>query len=199
MVKKLKLNLLRNVFKKEGLYLFTPFDIQKYFGVSPNAVNLFLYRNVKNGYILKIRNNLYKFSDEYVNEMLIANKIYQPSYISFEYALNFYGIIPETVYKITSATTRTTREFVVQKLSYVYHHLKKEVFTGYIKKSFREQTILIAEPEKALADYLYFVNLGKKPLGSRLNLKEINREKLIKYLYLFKRKDLLNLVKQIYD
>ena len=199
MVKKLKLNLLRNVFKKEGLYLFSSFDIQKFFGVSPNTANLFLYRNVKNGYILKIRNGLYKFSDEYVNEMLIANKVYQPSYVSFEYALSFYGIIPETVYRITSATTRTTREFIVQKLSYIYHRLKKEAFTGYIKKPFEEQIILIAEPEKALADYLYFVNLGKKSLRSRLNLKEINREKLIKYLCLFKRKDLLNLAKQIYD
>jgi len=110
----------------------------------------------------------------------------------------FYNIIPETVYTITSATSRLTREFVINNISYFYHRIKREAFTGYIKKDFQGQEALIAEPEKALADYLYFVAIGQKSLNDRLELREINKEKLIKYAKLFKRRSLLKLINQIY-
>jgi len=199
MIKKLKSNLIRNKLKEQGLFVFAPFDLQKYFGVTANTVSLFLTRNTKNNNIIKLRRGFYVFKGEYVNEFLIANQVYKPSYVSFEYALMFYGIIPETVYAITSVTTKITREFIIKNISYDYHHIKKQAFTGYVKKYFDGQMALIAEPEKALADYLYFVSLGKKELNDRLNLKPINKKKLIYYAKLFKRKNLLNLVNQIYD
>lgn len=198
MVKKLKLNLIRNKFKEDDLFVFTPFDLQKYFNVSVNTANLFLYRNVKKSYLIKFKKGFYGFTGEYINEMVIANKIYQPSYISFEYALMYYNIIPETVYAITSATSKTSREFVINSINYSYHRVKKETLTGYTKKYFNGQMALIAEPEKALADYLYFVSIGKKVLNERLDLKEINKGKLIRYAKLFKRKNLLKLINQIY-
>jgi len=198
MVKKLKLNLIRNKFREDGIYVFGPFDLQKYFKVSQNTANLFINRNVKQGNILKLRRGLYMFAGEYVSEMLIANRVYEPSYVSFEYALMFYSIIPETVYTITSATTRLTREFVINNINYSYHRIKREAFTGYIKKDFQGQEAFIAEPEKALADYLYFVAIGQKVLNERLELKEINKKKLIKYAKLFGRRGLLKLINQIY-
>lgn len=199
MVKKLKLNLVRNKFKEDGIYIFGPFDLQKYFSVSQNTANLFISRNVKQGNIRKLRKKFYIFFGEHVNEMLIANKIYEPSYISFEYALMFYGIIPDTVYTVTSATTRITREFVINNISYPYHHIKRGAFTGYIKKYFNGQMAFIAEPEKAFIDYLYFVNLGKKVIYDRLDVGRLSKNKLITYAQLFKRKSLSKLVNKIYD
>jgi len=198
MVKKLKLNLIRNKFREDGIYIFGSFDLQKYFKVLQNTANLFINRNVKQGNILKLRKGLYMFVGTYVSEMLIANRVYMPSYVSFEYALMFYGIIPETVYTITSATTRLTREFIINNISYSYHCIKREAFTGYIKKDFQGQDAFIAEPEKALVDYLYFVAIGQKVLNERLELKGINKKKLIKYAELFKRRTLLKLINQIY-
>ena len=199
MVKKLKLNLIRNKFKKEGFYIFSPFDLQKYFDVSKNTASLFLTRNVKKNNIIKLRRGLYIFFGEYVNEMLIANKVYQPSYISFEYALMFYNIIPETVYPITSATTKITREFIIENITYSYYRIKKQAFVGYKKEDFNGQSFLIAEPEKAFIDYLYFVDLGKKALYSRIDVSNLSKDKLVKYAKLFKRKSLLNLTNKIYD
>ena len=178
MVKKLSLNSIRNKFKEEGIYIFTPFDLQKFFNVSANTASLFLTRNVKNNNLFKIRSGMYAFHGDYLGSFLIANKVYMPSYISFEYALAFYSVIPEVVYAVTSATTRITREFDVNNIIYSYQHIKKRAFIGYIKKDFNGQTSLIAEPEKALADYLYFVCLGKKWLNDRLDLSNINKEKL---------------------
>lgn len=199
MQKKLKLNFIRNKFKQEGLYVFSAFDLRKYFDVSKNTASLFLFRNVKQGNIIKLRRGLYVFKGEYVNEMLVANKVYEPSYISFEYALMFYNIIPETVYSITSATTRVTKEFLIENIAYSYYRIKKGAFTGYTKKYFNGQMALIAEPEKAFVDYLYFVNLGKKVIYDRIDVSKLSKEKMIQYAKLFKRDSLVKLVKKTYD
>jgi len=58
--------------------------------------------------------------------------------------------------------------------------------------------VLLAEPEKALADYLYFVDLKKISLNDRLNLKGVHKGKLWKFIQLFKRKSLLKKITEIY-
>ena len=42
-------------------------------------------------------------TDRNVPAYLLAGSIYGPSYISFEYALSRYGLIPEAVYAVTCA------------------------------------------------------------------------------------------------
>ncbi len=199
MTKKLILNLVRNKFKEEGIYVFAPFDLQKFFNVSANTASLFLTRNVKNNNLLKIRCGLYAFQGDYLSEFLLANKVYSPSYVSFEYALAFYSIIPEMVYTVTCASTKTTREFDVNNIIYSYQHIKKKAFIGYAKKDFNGQVALVAEPEKALADYLYFVCLGRKWLNDRLDLSNVNKEKVIHYAKLFKNNKIMNLIDEVYD
>src|SRR3989338_3756269 len=63
----------------------------------------------KKNYIKKIIKGYYIFSDVDINQnvlFLIANKIYKPSYVSFESALSFYKLIPESIYAVTSANSR---------------------------------------------------------------------------------------------
>jgi len=45
---------------------------------------------------------------------------------------------------------------------------------------------LLASPEKALVDYLYLVNLGKKPLYERLEFRELSKEKIVANTILFR-------------
>ena len=62
-----------------------------------------------------------------------------------------------------------------------------------------DSTILMAEPEKALADYLYFVVLKRRSLHyERLDLKKINKANLLKHIKLFKQPQMNKLVKEIY-
>lgn len=68
------------------------------------------------------------------DEYLLANILYQPSYISLEFALSYYSLIPESVYLITSVTTKPTREFAVGKLFFSYQTIKKQAFVGYVPK-----------------------------------------------------------------
>ncbi len=176
--------------------MFSPSDFQRIFGVSLRATQEFIKGHCDELF-LKVRNGLYALSAEPPQEEAIANRLYAPSYISFEYALSHYGIIPESVYTITSATTRITREFVVNNKSFTYSHIKKQAYRGYRTEKIAGMTVLIAEPEKALVDYFYFVTLKRKTLNERLNIRKLRKKIVLGYTRLFGRKSLIRLVKEI--
>lgn len=185
--------------KEKGFLVFTPLDVRRIFGVSKVAAAFILHRYAKRNLITRLKIGLYRFSDATLPEFYIANRLYGPSYISLDTALSFYGLIPETVYSITSVTPKGTREFTTGGIRYSYQKIKKEAFKGYRAISHQGKTILIAEPEKALADYLYFIDLKKREFSyERLDLKKIYRTKLRAYIELFHRPGLEPLVKKIY-
>lgn len=196
MIQKLKPLLVQESLKKTGLHLFSPEELRRFFLVEKWAMQAFIKNHMQDLFI-KLRNGLYALRSDPPNEYEIANRLYFPSYISFEYALAHYRIIPETVYSITSATTKITRTFVVQDKSYEFNRIKKEAYRGYRLEKQGGVAILMAEPEKALVDYLYFVDLKLKPLNERLYLKRINKQEALHYASLFKRGSLMKLLKDI--
>ena len=198
MVKKLNRLEVEEKLKSLNFSIFTPREFKDVFCVKKNTASLFIERNLKSGLFIKLRNGFYVLTDSRPSHYFLANKLYQPSYISLEKALSHYGIIPETVYSITSITTKPTREFKTPKGIFYYQRIKKEAFMGYEPKEMEGTTVFFAEPEKALADYLYFVDLKKISLNDRLELKGIKKNKLLSFMRLFKRRSLLKLVEQIY-
>ena len=199
MKRKLKLHQVVKKLKEKKMNLFTPLDFRRVFDVSNWACRWFIKIHTKEGDFIKLRKGLYMLADHPVNYYLIANRLYEPSYISFDAALSFYGVIPETIYTVTSATTKTTREFKTGNIHFVYHKLKTRVFTGYKSIKYLDNTILMAEPEKALADYLYFVALKKRDLYyERLDLKKVKKTRLLGYAKLFKQPKMIKLVKKLY-
>ena len=185
--------------KEKNLIIFTPLDIRRLFGTSRVAVTFLLHRYAKKGLILRLKRGLYSLAEMPPNNYLVANHLYEPSYVSLDTALSYYGIIPETIYSITSATTKAARRFVAGGIEYSYQKIGKEFFTGYRAVKYQGETVLLAEPEKALADYLYFVGLKKRDLSyERLNLGKVQKSKLTAYVKLFKRPKMNNLIKNIY-
>ena len=158
----------------------------------------------KKGYIKKIIRNFYVFSDQSISEpalFVIANSIYSPSYISFEMALTHYQLIPESVYGVTSATSKKTTVFGTRLGDFIYRSIKPELFFGYTAIPFQNQRYLMAEPEKALFDVFYLnptVLNNDDFVGLRINQDEfsakINQQKLEKYLAVF---DSLTLKKRV--
>lgn len=159
-----------------------------------------LTRWVKKGYLLKIKNGIYIFKRDYekIRGEEIATALYQPSYLSLESALSAYGFIPEMVYAYVSVTGKINRTFDNKFGHFIYRHLKSELFWGYREVKTDTARYLIAEPEKALLDYLY-LNLSKINSESdfenlRFNedrlRKILNREKFLKYLQAFEIKKL---------
>jgi predicted transcriptional regulator of viral defense system len=110
------------------------------------------------GYIAKIINKWYLFTDLEIDEFLrtrISNCLVRPSYISLQTALSFHGLIPEGVYTFTSVTTRKTMRYETAWGNFVYRSVKPQLFFGYHADHTREIPVLMAEPEKAILDFLY--------------------------------------------
>ncbi len=113
---------------------------------------------LKKGELTKIKRNLYVTpNDDSVSLNTLANIIYGPSYISFEYALSFYGIIPERVEIITSAVynKKKNKKFSTPLGLFEYKYINKKIYPyGIIRVSEKEYSCLIASKEKALCDTL---------------------------------------------
>lgn len=198
MVKKLNRIQVQEKLKDSGLVVFTPREFYDIFSIPPRTGSVFISRNVKSGLFLKLRNNYYMLKSSSPPLYSIANKLYQPSYVSLESALSHYGIIPEAVYAVTSVTAKPTREFKTPRAVFSYQRIKKSVFTGYSPVPMEGSIVLMAQPEKALADYLYFVDLKKISLNDRLNLKNIHKDKFLEFISMFNRESLKHKVREIY-
>ena len=180
--------------------IFTPQEFQRIFRSSHPQTKYFLETYAKQGMFVRLKPGLYAFEGRMPSGEEIANALYRPSYLSFEYALARHGIIPEIVYALTSATTKPTRTFTAADLGFEYFKIKKRAFTGYgLVKDGQDRTrsVLMAEPEKAVADYLYFVSLGKRELNDRMTTKNLDRKKMIRYAELFERPGLMQIIKKL--
>ena len=118
-----------------------------------------LRRMVKSGEYTKVIRGLYE-TDSSVSGYLLAGSIYGPSYLSFDFALSFYGMIPETVYTFTSATydKKKKKFFDTPFGNFSYQDVPKDVYPYEISfASEGEYTFQIATPEKAICDKLYAI------------------------------------------
>lgn len=141
-----------------------------------NKINKFL----RSGALLRVKKGLYIFGAEARREAyhleVLANLIYGPSAISLEYALSYYGLIPERVYTITSITNKRSKHFStpVGKFDYYYLNTEKYAIGITCQQLDAQHSILIATPEKALADILLLTS-------PKIALK--NKEQLEQYFF----------------
>ena len=160
--------------KQKGLVIFSPLDVRRIFGVTKVAATFLIYRYTKKGFIKRLKKGIYTLYDTSVPDIYLANKLYEPSYVSLEFALSFHQVIPETVYEITSVSTKPTRQFSALGKVFSYHRIKKEVFTGYAVSHQGNVSALIAEPEKAFVDLTYLrLRRRKRKLLSRFDKEKI--------------------------
>ncbi len=152
------------------------------------------------GYIKKIVKGYYIFSDLKLNENVlfeIANQIYAPSYISLEMALFYYNLIPESVYGITSVSTRRTYKFKTPVAEFIYRKIKPQLFFGYELVRYNGKVYKIATLEKAVIDFFY-LNPHLKTENDFASLRidkdsffeRVKKERLFQFLELFSQKTL---------
>ncbi|MFY9462820.1 MAG: hypothetical protein WAP52_01400 [Candidatus Sungiibacteriota bacterium] len=183
--------------KKKRLLLFSPLDVTRLFGVSGTAATFLVHRYTKRAFIVRVKRGLYAFADALPPEFYIANKLYEPSYISLESALSYHRVIPEIVYEITSVTPKSTRRFETIGKVFTYHTIKKAAFTGYTIQKQNGFSFIIAEPEKAFVDALYLRMLaGKNPI-QRFDKEKISGSKAARYAQLFGSDKLIDIVKRV--
>lgn len=110
--------------------------------------------------LLRLKQGLYvptsQASGQLLSEGLIANHLYGPSYVSLQYALRYYGLIPEQVFTVSSITTKRSRVFQNSLARFEYVHTSDDAFSigVRIEKTVNGTSFLIASPEKALCDLI---------------------------------------------
>lgn len=112
---------------------------------------------IARGDLTRIKKGLYIQSGRgipFYSKEILANMIYGPSYISFEYALSYFGLIPERVEEVTSATLGKSKRFDTPGGTFSYRHFSNTYFSfGFSRKTLGDgRAFLIANPEKAVAD-----------------------------------------------
>jgi len=137
------------------IYDFTSLKI-KYNNYSNLYQKVRLEKNKEN--LFRIKKGLYT-DDILVDAPVVANIAYGSSYISFEYALSYYGLIPEHVSMFTSAVYNKKNNKIIRtsQVSFEYRSIPEKAFQygqTYLKNEDGVR-YKIASKEKALLDMLY--------------------------------------------
>lgn len=123
--------------------------------------------------ILKVKKGIYVLP-EFKNLELLANQIYGPSYISNEFAMFHYGLIPEKVVEFTSVTIGKIKKFNTPVGRYTYRFLPLDKYNFEFTS---ENGYLIATAEKSISDFIY-LNSIKSPFVSTKELNIYLRENM---------------------
>lgn len=122
--------------------------------VNPTAK---IRRLVKNKELFPVVKGLYE-TDANIPGYYLAPAIYGPSYLSFEFALAYHSLIPESVYNFTSATfeKKKAKRYRTPYGTFTYRDVPSGAYplgiTLYSENGYGFQ---IASPEKAICDQLY--------------------------------------------
>lgn len=143
-------------------------------------------RALASGDLMQIRRGLYliapRFRREPLNLFAVAQKIYGPSYVSFESALSYHGWIPESVTVVASATLKRSTTFTTPVGVFTYTDIKSKNFMAGVKRIHDGSAIFfMAQPLKAITDLVLTGKknwLGKKPLIKSLRIEDNNLKTL---------------------
>ena len=130
-----------------------------------------LGRLVKEGVYTPVIRGLYE-TDPNTAGYLLAGSIYGPSYLSFDFALSYYGMIPEIVYTVTCATynKKKKRIYETEFGNFIYRDVPVKAYPiGIIIKNEGDYSFQIATKEKALSDKLY----SMKPISNQKELETV--------------------------
>lgn len=164
----MKIEALRKLAGREEVdYPFIMSALKEY-GSPRDKISMWL----KSGELIRVKKGLYIFGQSIALQLfskeVLANLIYGPSAISLTYALSYYGLIPEKVTTITAVTNNRSKSFPTCIGEFKYYYLNSSKYAvGIVLNSFiKQQSFLIASPEKALCDQIYLID-KRYPLRNR--------------------------------
>lgn len=150
---KLREEIKRDIFSQQDLKAI-------FYPMSEKAISSAVARSLKSNDFLSLKRGLFLFSKKLrrgtVSKLSIANKLYGPSYVSFQSALSFHGLIPEAVYTTTSACfQRKNKSFSNGIGDFSYDYIPCDPFFMGVENRKEEGGVLIATALKALFDLIY--------------------------------------------
>ena len=158
-------------------------DIARRYGIVEVAVGNALRRQERRGLVEHVSNKVYinKLAHDFSPRELVG--VLRPNaYVSLESALAEWGISTQSPSSLTCVTTGFPRKFRTPSIRIIYRHIGERLYWGFQEKRTRHGSYKIAEPEKALLDWIYLQRQEGLPVVlDELNLKVTDQRKLVKY------------------
>lgn len=128
-------------------------------------LKILLSRYAQKGKLIRLKRGMYT-TQTYIDTVektqrielyktVLANLLYEPSYLSLEYMLFDYQLLTDMPIQFTSMSTRKTALFQNPLGQYRYHSITDALFGGFTQHVSGGFTIQRATKAKALFDFLY--------------------------------------------
>lgn len=182
-----------------------------------DALNFNLKYWLKKGNLVALKKGVYILKNRFEKEQnkdlyleYLANRLYEPSYLSLEYVMQKHSLLTEGVWGITNITTKKTKTFTNKLAQFNYYSISPDLFTGYEIKKFYSAPVFVAKKSKAVFDYLYLRFLKNMAINEkvikelRINWENINKtefgkiQKYSKKAKSIRIKKVIKLIKGIY-
>lgn len=165
---------------KSGPKFYKTADLMKLSGLSYTACRAAASRLTQKKLLIHIGKELFGNMLSGFSAEEAACQAYQPSYISCEYILSRHGVMDQMPVIMTTVTLKRGKKLKIGQTEVFYAHLRKNLFWGFVQ----EGDAFVAEPEKALLDWLYLNSKVEKRLDE-INWDMLDIEKLKKYVAKF--------------
>ncbi len=162
-------------------------DLARRYNIVPVAVTQALSRQEQRGLVEHISSKIYfNWLAPEATPRELVNVLREKAYISLESALREYGISTQSPQVLTCVTTERPREFNARTIRISYRKISPQLYWGYREKRTRYGTYRIAEPEKALLDWIYLnLQTGVEPALDEFDFSKLSRRTLVKYAQRF--------------
>jgi predicted transcriptional regulator of viral defense system len=125
----------------------------------------------------------------------LVNVLREDAYVSLESGLREYGISTQSPRTLTCVTTQRPQEFKARTIAISYRSISPRLYWGFLRKTTRYGSYLIAEPEKAILDWIYLgIQNGFAPALDELDFSSVDRPKLLSYARRFPRSTYLHVL-----
>jgi len=158
-------------------------ELARKYGVIPPAVTQALARQEQKGLVQHVSNKVYfngLAQDGSPRDLL--NVLRNEAYLSLESGLREYGISTQSPRTLTCVTTERPKEFKAGNIAISYRSITPRLYWGFVRKTTRYGSYLLAEPEKAILDWIYLgLQNGTAPALDELDFGSADRQKLLNY------------------
>jgi|SRR5208283_2535136 len=158
-------------------------DLARKYGIIPAAVTQALSRQERRGLVEHVSKKIYyNWLAQGGSPRDLVNVLRNDAYVSLDSGLREYGISTQSPRTLTCVTKERPRDFKAKTITISYRSISPRLYWGFVRKTTRYGSYLIAEPEKAILDWIYLgIQNGAAPALDELDFGGVDRPKLLNY------------------
>ena len=156
-------------------------DYAQRYRLSRRAVNAALRRQEAKGLVERVSNKIYinKVARDFTPRDLLR-ALRPDSYVSLDSALSDFGVTSQVPYTLTCVSPKYVRNIKTKTIQITFRTLKRDLYWGFTRKKTRYGAYNLAEPEKALLDWIYFKSVEGLPIETdEFHIDGLDRNRLL--------------------